>query len=127
VPAVTQKTTERVHGTWGKSEDWSRSMGELSSRGRWIRQDKHCSLRKKEPTKAPYAKKDLADEVVAISGPTVSSAFILSALARRGSCHMHPAGISERSVPFVLVSRVRRGGESADESQSDLASLSGDR
>jgi 3-oxoadipate enol-lactonase len=53
-----------VHGTMGKSEDWSRVVGELSKSRPVIRPDYTERVAGRDPTKA-LGIKDLADEVVA--------------------------------------------------------------
>jgi len=87
---VTQKLPiVLVHGTMGKSEDWSRVVGELSKSRPVIRPDYTERVGGRNPAKA-LTIKDLADEVVAaVRYEGVSSALIL--LAARSARQLPPA------------------------------------
>jgi len=106
-----------VHGTMGKSEDWSRVVEELSNSRSVIRPNYIERVAGRNSTNE-LAIKDLADEVVA--AVRASWRFPWS-----GTCHMHPSRVSGDG-PFACTRiRFQPWKRSADESAvQTVASLS---
>ena len=100
-----------VHGTMGKSEDWSRVMGELSKSRLVIRPDYTERVAGRNPAKA-LAIKDLADEVVAATRAEGKQRFDLvgsSLGAAVATCIA--AEYPELIRSLVLISGFSRGGD----------------
>ena len=83
-----------VHGTMGKSEDWSRVVEQLSKSRSVIRPDYAERIAGRNPAKA-LAIKDLADEVVvAVKAEGKQRFDLVGSFPRGGSCHLHRGRVS---------------------------------